>query len=533
MFGRRRLTSREQWVSKTDLSRWYRCPYAFWLLDSGQLTFPETVSAFQMSLIRAGQDYQNLVEQSAAPVVISPADLSALLQTEITILGTPLFENKKLKLRGCPDGIDAANGALYPIEIKSHRAPTHLDRLELAFYWLLLQPYRTHQAPPAGVLILRRDGVPVRVEVPVTDALLGEVRQMIGEVRSARKNGVRPRVCGCLVCSRARRDEVIASVTEHKDVTMILGVGRVYGAALEAAGYATWDTLISCDPQQVADAVTQTGARGCGPVKVADWQLHARALASGLPEFRPGARWPTDDRYIALDLEYDVTPGNDHIWLTGAAVIYPDGADHHSWWADTPQQEGQALIGLAALLDQHPHLRVVTWAGGAADIPRLRAAAARHDLLALGEAVADRHFDAWLWAHHNLRLPTFTLGLKEVSGYLGLRPCTEVADGLDAVLRYHAWLASRDEAIRAELIAYNRGDIDALIHAISRLRDLAPGAKAMLQAQVVIDLDESPLVSCHPRDCLADQELTLRGAGLQWRHHADAALPEPASGRCP
>jgi len=319
MFGRR-LSGRQQWVSKTDLSRWYRCPFAFWLLESGQITFPETVSAFQMSLIRTGQDYQDLVEQSGTPVVISPGDLSALLETEITILGTPLFENKQLKLCGCPDGIDAASGVLYPVEIKSHRAPTHLDRLELAFYWLPLQPYRTRQAPAAGVLILRRGGRPVRVDVPVTSALLNEVRQMIGEVRSARKNGVIPRVCGCLVCSRARRDEVIQSVTERKDVPMILGVGRVYSAALEAAGFATWDTLICCDPQEVAQAVTQAGARGCGPVKVAAWQLHARALASGLPEFRPGVRWPLDGPYIAIDLEYDVTPGNDHIWLHVAAM---------------------------------------------------------------------------------------------------------------------------------------------------------------------------------------------------------------------
>ena len=101
----------------------------------------------------------------------------------------------------------------------------------------------------------------------------------------------------------------VLSVTERKDVSMILGVGRVYRAALEAAGYATWDTLNSCDPQHVADAVTQAGARGCGPVKVADWQLHARALASGLPEFRPATRWPVDGPYIAVDLEYDVTPG--------------------------------------------------------------------------------------------------------------------------------------------------------------------------------------------------------------------------------
>jgi predicted RecB family nuclease len=79
-----------------------------------------------------------------------------------------------------------------------------------------------------------------------------------------------------------------------------------------------------------------------------------------------------------------------------------------------------------------------------------------------------------MWAHNSLRLPTFTLGLKEVSGYLGFRPSTDVADGLDAVLRYHAWLASKDETIRTQLTGYNRDDIDALAHTVSRLRDLAP-----------------------------------------------------------
>jgi len=165
------------------------------------------------------------------------------------------------------------------------------------------------------------------------------------------------------------------------------------------------------------------------------------------------------------------------LWLAGAAVIYPDGADHHSWWADTPQQERDALASLATLLDQYPGLRVVTWAGGAADIPRLRAATARHGLPGLAAAIAGRHFDAWLWAHHCLRLPTFTLGLKEVSGYLGFRPCTDVADGLDAVLRYHVWRASKDETIKAQLAAYNRDDIDALAHTISRIRDLTPPSR--------------------------------------------------------
>ena len=144
---------------------------------------------------------------------------------------------------------------------------------------------------------------------------------------------------------------------------------QVYGAALEATGYPTWDSLTDCDPDAVAGAVAQVGAKGCSPARVAEWQLHAQALASGLPALRPGARWPVTGPYIAIDLEYDVTPGHDHIWLAGAALVYPDGADHHSWWADTPSQEREILTRLTMLLDQHPHLRLITWAGSTADIP--------------------------------------------------------------------------------------------------------------------------------------------------------------------
>lgn len=473
MFGRW-LAGQRQWVTKTDLSRWYRCPYAFWLLDSGQVSFEETVSPFQDSLIRGGHAYQQLVEQLATPVLAEPGDLGTLLATDALILGTPLFENRKLKLRGCPDGIDAAGGTLYPVEIKSHREPTRLDRLELAFYWLLLQPHRTRPADPAGVLILRRDGQPARTDIPLTPVLLDEVREMIGQVRAARKTGVTPRVCGCPVCSRVRHEEVIRSVTERKDVSMLLGVGPVYGTALEAAGYATWDALLDCDPGEVARAVAEAGARGCGPSKVMDWQLHARALASGLPAFRSCTRWPVDGPYIAVDLEYDVSPGNDHIWLAGAAVIDPDGTRHHSWWAGTPEQERGALYALAALLEAYPRLQVLTWAGASADIPRLTAAARRHGLSGLDGAVTARHFDAYQWTASNLRLPIVSLGLKEVSGYFGYQPSTDISNGLDAVMLYHKWLDSNDDTIRTQLTDYNRDDIDALAHTISRLRDLSP-----------------------------------------------------------
>jgi predicted RecB family nuclease len=473
MFG-----TQKQWVTKTDLARWYRCPYGFWLLDSGQITFAESVSEFTKSLITGGIEYQDLVEREAIEIVLSPQDLAQALQTELTILGTPLFQNKKARLRGAPDGIDAAHGAAYPVEIKSHRAVTPLDRLELAFYWLLLEPVRTRKVAPAGVLILRKDGRPERVWVDLTDVVLKEARRIIREIRDARKHGVRPRVCGCHVCSRVRRDEVIASVTTSKDVTMIWGIGRVYARALEAAGYTTWDTLADCDPGEIAAILEEAGAKGCGVPKVASWQLHARALASGRPEFRPGARWPAAASYIALDLEYDVTPGHDHIWLTGAAVVYPDGANYHSWWAATPEEERDALSGLAGLLAENPNLPVVTWAGNSADVPRLMSAADRHGLLDLADAITDRHLDAFVWVQRNVRLPNVSLGLKDVSGYFGYHASTTITDGLEALMRYQSWLDSKSDQVKEELIGYNRDDVGALVHTAARLAELIAAAPA-------------------------------------------------------
>ena len=61
-----------------------------------------------------------------------------------------------------------------------------------------------------------------------------------------------------------------------------------------------------------------------------------------------------------------------------------------------------------------------------------------------------------------------------MSGYLGFRPSTEVTSGLDAVMLYHAWLAGNDESIQDTLTAYNRDDVDALAHTISRLADMSP-----------------------------------------------------------
>jgi hypothetical protein len=42
------------WVSKTDITRYMRCPYGFWLTDSSQLNRAELLSPFEARLAGEG-----------------------------------------------------------------------------------------------------------------------------------------------------------------------------------------------------------------------------------------------------------------------------------------------------------------------------------------------------------------------------------------------------------------------------------------------------------------------------------------------
>jgi hypothetical protein len=65
----------QQWVSKTDSTRYLRCPYAFYLLDRGLVGFNDTVNQEQVRLIAEGVAFQNSVEAAAVPRAVGPAEL--------------------------------------------------------------------------------------------------------------------------------------------------------------------------------------------------------------------------------------------------------------------------------------------------------------------------------------------------------------------------------------------------------------------------------------------------------------------------
>jgi predicted RecB family nuclease len=470
------------WVTKSDVTNYVRCPYAWWLLDQGKINAADTVDEFQLKLMHEGIAFHERVEAEAAPLELGPDEgLNDLFEEGLTLLGTPLFENDELHIRGCPDGIETAGGALLPIEVKSHKDVQRLDELELAFYWLLLEPQRTrHVAEPSGFVILRRNGEQERVEVPITPQRLKQVQELIRDVRKARSRGVRPRVCGCAVCSSVRRDEVARVTERNKDLTLLFGIGSVYAPILERAGIRSWELLLARDS---ADVVKRLKRRKqyVSVAEVDRWKHHAESWRTRKPVFF-GSGPCVEEPFIALDLEYSL---NGLIWLVGASVVDGKESEYLFAWSDDRAAEIDALRQLDELVGARPELPLVTWSGTGADLPRLSAASAKLVLPHLPSALHERHVDLFTYMRRSLRLPRTGLDLKSVATYFGIPRLSPIRDGLEAEMLYGRYLTERKPKKRAELRSalrdYNRDDLDALIGTARRLRELSIGA-AMLPA---------------------------------------------------
>ena len=403
------------WVSKTDLAQFLRCPFAFWQIDRRAITPEAAFGPRDRELIEEGNAFHAAVA-AGAPALPTAITLDAAIRLDTTLTLPLLLRNPDLRIVGIPDQIIAADGDLLPVEVKSHRDVQRSDELELAFYWLLLEPRRRQPAgPPRGRLILRRDGQPAPIDIEIAPERFDEVHDLIDQIRQARRHGVRPRLCKCPVCTGPLRDEVTRSTHARHDLTLIRGIDRL-GPHLEALGIPDYDALRDCDPVAVALALRDCGVH-VSPAQVQQWARHAESYDRGEPVvFGPPPA--VGASFIALDLEYDSQAPP--IWLTGLLIIDGEQREHIALWADNPPEERHALRTLIDVCAAHPDLPIVTWNGDGAEFPQLRGAAGRHGDTDAIAALQTRHLDLYQHTYTTIRLPIPTLTLDAIAAHLGI-----------------------------------------------------------------------------------------------------------------
>ena len=470
------------WVTKTDLTTYLRCPYTYSLLWRGEITAEEIFDEALRELLLEGVAFHEQVDASVPPVEVgSPEQLQALFAAGVTLLHTPMYRNPALMIVGQPDGVDPAKGLMVPIEFKMHKDVSAYDVLELAFYWLVLAPQRKRDdEPPRGIVVLRREGMPVSINVDIPRHRIARVLELLDEVRAARQTGVAPRICGCNVCANVRREEVRGYAAEHKDVTMLHGVSGAFADALKAVGVADYEDLADRDPVELAERVSETGHR-CSPEQVLLWQQHARAYQEGCAQFF-GDPLPVGGNFIALDLEYLTPPVGDMVWLTGVSVVTDGHGEVHQFLVDDASLASERLaVGyLTDVFDSHRDLAVVTWNGKAADCPVLRKAAARCGMADPMEGM--QHEDLYWYVKKAVRLPTPSLKLKELADYFAIPRLADIGGGLEAEMIFRQLVTTskhkKRRQLRDRLLDYNQDDLDVLVGVTKELRRITTSSSA-------------------------------------------------------
>jgi predicted RecB family nuclease len=352
------------------------------------------------------------------------------------VYGCETIVDDRLKLIGRPDGFDLAAHA--PIEIKYRLAVKPMDRLELAFYWMLLGRLRTaRDVEPYGWADLLA-GVNL-IRVKLTPSHFAKVRALIDDVRRAREYGVAPRPCTCTVCST--RPEVAEVIARGLDIGLVAGVKTSRAETLRRAGIADVADLVAADPTELAQRIASTQGSRLSAKTIAEAQQHALALRDRRPVWLSDERLDSD-YFITFDLEYISGLGrlgfetvSEEIFLIGALIRRAGKARIFQALCTRFGDLPRGLRKLAELFAANGDLPIYTWNGEACDFRYLDRAARKHRLRAR-LAVHARHVDLLKFARRVVRFPTVRRDLKSVARFLGEPMNEPIADGFGAVSLY-------------------------------------------------------------------------------------------------
>ncbi|MFC1903233.1 TM0106 family RecB-like putative nuclease [Chloroflexota bacterium] len=462
----------QSWVSKMDITQFLRCKYRVFVMHNRNLVLDELRNpVIIQSLLNKGRQFEgNLISQMSFEPV---ASLESVLEKDVIFRSSELIQNQELGIRGIVDLIRTGKGELYPIEIKYHKDITRMDRLELAFYWKLLEPLRMGKPSSKGYVLLSTGEL---VEVILTSEDFIELDNLIVEVRKVKEDRAEP-VLGseCKLC-RLYQVECLPQAREKGSLTLIHGIASTRQEELYSLGLRDIQALATVNTSELHQAWHQLTRYAPSIEEIHRMQIHAKALKEQKPIYF-GVVPPFGDELLILDLEYDNFLC---IWLIGILISSKGDIRYYQLFADEMAEEKEILNSFTELLNEYTTHQVVTWDGLRADIPQLNAAWRRYDLSKdkLDE-LEHRHFDLYNFFLRNCRFPLGSFGLKEIDEYLGFRRKLGGMDGLEAQMLYHQYLnitnhSSQERSrIKQLLLDYNREDLEALLFVLNRLRVLA------------------------------------------------------------
>lgn len=448
------------WVSKTDVLQFLQCPYRVFLHHQNGTPYEEFLGPeLRQQLFEPGIAWEETVLAQQKALEIDSLDQAR--QMEGSLILPPLIRNHDLGLVGRPDLLYIEKGMPVPVEIKRrHQLEPERDRLELAFYWLLLglESERSVGGRRWGYMWL---GTGERTRLWLRRDDLQRVKELVRSVREVvRQQPSLSYQQACVTCKL--RQQHLPIIWAQKGVSMIWGVGPIRSSQLRELGVHTVSDLAAADSMALHQRWRRLAKYAPGLEELKRMQAHARALLTGEVQ-RVGDALPPPKEALLLDLEYD-SQRPQSVFVAGLLLVQEGGeAGLHQGFAETEAEEEKVLASLARWLERYPNYPVVTWNGSAADLPTLASACSRWGLTRIMKNLQERHQDLYLQTLRSIRLPVLSYGLKEVAAWLGEgRPQDDVS-AWEIPDLWRQYLRKKDPDLKRRILEHNAADLRSLL----------------------------------------------------------------------
>jgi hypothetical protein len=192
---------------------------------------------------------------------------------------------------------------------------------------------------------------------------------------------------------------------------------------------------------------------------------------------------------IYLDVEGD--PEADFIYLIGLIVVENGSEKTYSYWADNKDQEAEIFEQFVAEVTRHDSFLLFCYGGyERAFLQRMRKVAKRKKLV---DRILNALVNVLSLVYSYIYFPTYSNGLKDISGYLGCSWTEPDASGIQSIVWRMRWEATRDEEWKQKLTTYNLEDCAALKKLTELIRMLI--AKANSETGLPMSNGDCPPVS--------------------------------------
>jgi predicted RecB family nuclease len=401
---------------------------------------------------------ENLLRRHEGTAVIeSPSSLPAAIRAGAAIIFAVTADDAG---ESCHlDALERATpaAAYGPVLFVRREKVTAADRLLLAFGATILA--RIQEVPPRVGRIVHGKGFKhSRVELVSLSAI---VRDTVGEIRALNEAAKAPPLLLNRHCAECEfRRQCRAAAVEKDDLSLLGGLSPKAVKNLNAKGIFTVTQY---------SYTFRPGRMKRLAGKKHDHSLQALAVREAMVYVAKRSELPEAKSMLYLDVEG--LPDEGFYYLIGLTVSEGGSLRHLCFWADGEAEEASIWASFLAAVGAIEEF--VLFHYGSYESYFLDRMEARHggDPVLLAK-LKSQCVNVLSLIHSRVYFPVHSNDLKSVAGCLGFRWSAPEASGLQSIVWRHGWAASREEAIKQQLLVYNQEDCSALERVVEMLRSV-------------------------------------------------------------